>query len=387
VIITWPVKWKQDDIMHARSILFATLFVAVGLHVESAPTPGTYAIVGLNHDHARGFIPGARSRQDIRLVGIAEPNQDLAKRYASAYQLSTNLFFTSLEDMLEKARPQAVATFTSTFEHRRVVETCAARGIHVMMEKPLAVSMEHARAMEAAAKKGGIHIIVNYETTWYPANQAAYDLVHEKKAIGDLRKIVVHDGHQGPKEIGCSADFLEWLTDPVLNGGGALTDFGCYGADLITWLMNGERPTAVFAVTQQIKPQVYPKVDDEATIVLTYPHAQGIIQASWNWPFNRKDMEVYGRTGYVLVPEKDRLQLRTANAAETQPVISPLAEPNNDPLSYLAAVVRGEIRPAGLSSLEVNMVVTEILDAARESARTGKRINLSPGSPANVRER
>lgn len=160
-----------------------------------------------------------------------------------------------------------------------------------------------------------------------------------------------------------------------------MTDFGCYGADLITWLMQGQRPTYVFAVTQQIKPEVYPKVDDEATIVLTYAHAQGIIQASWNWPFNRKDMEIYGRTGYVLVPEKDRLQLRTANAAETQPAISPLAEPNNDPLSYLGAIVRGEIRSSGLSSLGVNVVVTEILDAARESARTGKRIELPPGSP------
>jgi len=383
-IIASVAKWKQDVIMNARRILFAVLFLVIGVCAESAPVPVTYAIVGLSHDHARGFIPGASSRRDIRLVGIAEPNHDLAERYARAYKLSTNLFFTSLEDMLEKVRPQAVATFTSTFEHRRVVETCAARGVHVMMEKPLAVSMEHARAMETAAKKGGIQIIVNYETTWYPANQAAFDLVHEEKAIGELRKIVVHDGHQGPKEIGCSAAFLEWLTDPVLNGGGALTDFGCYGADLITWLMKGQRPTSVFAITQQIKPEVYPKVDDEATVVLTYPKAQGIIQASWNWPFNRKDMEVYGRTGYVLVPQEDRLQLRTANAAETQPAISPLAAPNNDPLSYLAAVVRGEIRPSGLSSLEVNMIATEILDAARESARTGKRIDLPRGLPAKV---
>jgi predicted dehydrogenase len=97
--------------------------------------------------------------------------------------------------------------------------------------------MEHARAMEASAKKGGIHVLVNYETTWYPANHEAFSLVHERHAIGEVRKIVVHDGHQGPKEIGCSPAFLEWLTDPVLNGGGALTDFGCYGANLITWLM------------------------------------------------------------------------------------------------------------------------------------------------------
>jgi scyllo-inositol 2-dehydrogenase (NADP+) len=61
---------------------------------------------------------------------------------------------------------------------------------------------------------------------------------------------VLHDGHRGPKEIGCPPELLQWLTDPVLNGGGALTDFGCYGADLMNWLMQGQRPTSVFAVTQ-----------------------------------------------------------------------------------------------------------------------------------------
>jgi scyllo-inositol 2-dehydrogenase (NADP+) len=187
----------------------------------------------------------------------------------------------------------------------------------------------------------------------------------------------VHDGHRGPKEIGCSAAFLNWLTDPVLNGGGALTDFGCYGADLMTWLMDEQRPTSVFAVTQQIKPAVYPKVEDEATIVVTYPQAQGIIQASWNWPFDRKDMEVYGKTGYVLVPRHDLLRVRKAGGEESQLELPPPASgPLTDQISYLAAVVRGEIQPSGLSSLEVNMIVTEILDAARESARTGKRVDL-----------
>ena len=83
-----------------------------------------------------------------------------------------------------------------------------------MMEKPLAVSMEHARAMEAAAKKAGIQVIVNYETTWYPANQAAYTLVNHQGAIGELRKVVVHDGHRGPKEIGCSTAFLDRADRP-----------------------------------------------------------------------------------------------------------------------------------------------------------------------------
>jgi predicted dehydrogenase len=346
------------------------------IHAAEGKAPVRYAIIGLSHDHAAGFIPRARENAETVLVGIVEPKRELAEAYARRYKLDTNLFFTSLDALLARTNVQAVAAFTSTFEHRRVVEESAARGLHVMMEKPLAVNMEHARAMEAAAKKAGIHLLVNYETTWYPGNHAAYGLIHAEQAIGDLRKIVVHDGHRGPKEIGCSPAFLEWLTDPVLNGGGALTDFGCYGADLITWLVKGQRPVSVFAVTQTIKPDVYPKVDDEATIVLTYPKTQGIIQASWNWPFDRKDMEVYGKTGYVLVPRSAILRVRKANESETEIKPAALNGPLADPLSYLAAVVRGDLEPEGLSSLPVNMIVTEILDAARESARTGRSVAL-----------
>lgn len=357
------------------AIIFASLISAT-INAQEPKAPVRYAIIGLSHDHARGFIPSARDRSDIQLVGIVEADQQLVARYTNAFKLDPGLIFSSVSNLLLKTKPQAVAAFTSTFDHRRVVEECAPHGLTVMMEKPLAVNMEHARAIEAAAKKWGVQILVNYETTWYSANHQAYSIVHNERAIGDLRKIVVHDGHRGPKEIGCSPDFLNWLTDPVLNGGGALTDFGCYGADLITWLMKGQRPTSVFAVTQQIKPDVYPKVDDEATIVLTYPNAQGIIQASWNWPYDRKDMEIYGKSGQILVPKKDTLKVRSGSSSEVEKTAEPLRGADRDPLSYLAAVVRGEIKPSGLSSLEVNMIATEILDAARESARTGRRIDL-----------
>jgi predicted dehydrogenase len=361
-----------------RLVIGATsLAIAFSLAWADEPkAPVRFAIFGLEHDHAAGFIPRAKGRKDIQLVGIIEPRTDLVTRYAKGFGLESNLFYSSLDELLLKTNIQAVATFTSTFEHLHVVEMCAPKGIHVMMEKPLTVNMRQARALEAAARKGGIQVIVNYETTWYPGNQAAYALVHDEQAVGELRKIIVRDGHRGPKEIGCSEAFLSWLTDPVLNGGGALPDFGCYGADLMTWLMDGERPTSVFAVTQHIKPEVYPKVEDDATIVLTYPRGQGIIQASWNWPFDRKDMEIYGRTGYVLVPRSDILRVRRANSQETETTPAPLSGAQADPLSYLAAVVRGEIKPAGLSSLSVNMTVMEILDAAKESAKTGRRVEL-----------
>lgn len=347
---------------------------------QTTTPPIRLAIMGLVHDHVGGFLPALVGRHDVELVGIVEPDQSLWAGYAKRFNLDSNLFYTNLQALLAKSKVQAVATFTTTFDHRRVVEMCAPLGIDVMMEKPMAVNLDDAKAIAAAAKKGGIQVVVNYETTWYPSNHQAYELVNEEHAIGDLRKILVQDGHKGPKAIGCSPAFLSWLTDPVLNGGGAAMDFGCYGADLITWLMRGERPTSVFAVAQHFQPQVYTKVEDESTIVLTYPRAQGIIQASWNWPHGRKDMEIYGQSGSIMVPSKDLLRIRHWDEAESDVPVSALQDPFADSISYLAAVVRGDIRPSGLSSIETNLVVNEILDAARESARTGRRIDL-PADP------
>lgn len=78
----------------------------------------------------------------------------------------------------------------------------------------------------------------------------------------------------------------------------------------MTALTNGEKAVSVTAVTRKFKPNIYPKVDDEATIIVSYPESQCIIQASWNWPFSRKDMEIYGETGYVIAENKTDLKTR-----------------------------------------------------------------------------
>ncbi|MGC2466466.1 MAG: Gfo/Idh/MocA family oxidoreductase [Candidatus Acidiferrum sp.] len=342
----------------------------------STVAPLRVGIAGLVHGHVGGFLQQNLHRPDLQIVGVAEADNKLAAFYESKFGLPHNIFYASVEEMLEKTKPQAVLVYTNTFDHRGVVEACARHGVPVMMEKPLAVSIEDARSMQAAAQRAKIPVLVNYETTWYRSNRAAYDLVRDH-SIGDVRKIVVHDGHQGPKEIHVEPWFLAWLTDPKLNGAGALFDFGCYGADLATWLMEGRRPDTVTAVTQQIKPEIYPRVDDEATIILTYPKAQAILQASWNWPFSRKDMEVYGQTGYAITVANDAVRVRLLKEEEKLENSKPLDPRESDSVNYLKSVVLDGMPPRGLSSLETNIIVTEILDAARQSAATGKTIQLA----------
>jgi predicted dehydrogenase len=341
----------------------------------TAQSPLRVGIAGVVHGHVRDFLDHSRPTPEIEVVGVAEPDRQLLSEAATRYHLDSSLLYTDLETMIAKAHPQAVLVYTTTYDHRRVVEVCARHGVHVMMEKPLAVSLEDALAIEKAARAAKIHVLVNYDTSSYPSNHAAYDLVHTG-ALGEIRKVVTHDGHNGPKEIRVEPEFLAWLTDPKLNGGGALFDFGCYGADLVTWLMDGERPETVTAVTQQIKPQIYPRVDDEATIILTYPRAQAILQASWNWPYYRKDMEVYGQTGYVITVERDVIRVRRGNGAEEQLPANPVPAPYDNSLSYLRAVILDGVKEDGLSSLETNVTVTEILDAARRSAAAGTTVRL-----------
>ena len=367
--------------LFAASLLVAG-FSSVDAQAQTA-APVRVAIVGLVHGHVQGFLHNLASHPEIALVGISDPDPALRQKYIAKTHLSGDMFFATEAEMLKKTHPQAILVYTSIAGHRAAIEEAAPLHIAAMVEKPLATTVEDALAIQALSEKYNVAVLTNYETTWYNSNTAAVKMLEEGK-IGDLRKLVVHDGHEGPKEIHVDPEFFNWLTDPKENGAGAMFDFGCYGVDLATWIMHGELPTTVTAVALQLKPQIYPKVDDDSTIVLTYPHAQAILQGSWNWPFARKDMEVYGATGYVDTLYEDaapgaklrmRLPGEKAEHVETAPA---LTAPQNDSLNYLAAVLGGSLKPQhDLTSLDTNVAVVRILDAARRSAQTGKTIYLA----------
>ena len=169
--------------------LFLLCSVATVLH---SAEPLRVGVAGLTHTHVHWLL-GRAERGDVQIVGIAEPNRDLALRYLKQHGLPESLLYPSLEAMIAGAKPEAVTAFGSIYEHLAVVEACAPKGIHVMVEKPLAVNREHARRMAALAREHGIHLLTNYETTWYASNHRAQALLHEGK-LGRLRKVVVHDG-------------------------------------------------------------------------------------------------------------------------------------------------------------------------------------------------
>jgi predicted dehydrogenase len=243
----------------------------------------------------------------------------------------------------------------------------------------MALTGPDAREMERLADQAGIKLMVNYWNAWAPPT---HEIFHRVQAgeVGPVQKIIVQYGHQGPKEIGVSEYFANWLYDPAKNGGGAIMDFGCYGAEWALWLKG--RPTRVYATAQKLKTEQHNNVDDDATIVLEYPDATAIIEASWDWPYGNGQVEVFGPKGSLLATGKD-LFARTPKddsakvGLEGQRVaVNPAPRETNNPISYFLDSIRRDKPIEDPLSAKLNVQVMEILDAARESVRTGRAQEL-----------
>jgi predicted dehydrogenase len=332
------------------------------------------AVVGLDHDHVWSLLKDIAEEPDAELVAIAEADPALVSRAQKRVSGSVK-FYTDYVVMLDEAKPDAVIATTSNDRHLEILRQCAKRHIHYSTEKPMAVSAKDAKEMERLAREANIKLMVNYWNAWVASSHAIF---HRVKAgeVGPVERIVVQYGHQGPKEIGVSPQFASWLYDPVKNGGGAIMDFGCYGAELSVWLKG--RPTRVYATTRKMKVDQNNKVDDDATIVLDYPDATAVIEASWDWPYNKDSVEVFGPKGSLLA-RHNTLQGRASDAhgANVAPdgesvTLDALPKETSNPVAYFVDCIRNNKAIEDPVSAQLNVQVMEILDAARESARTGK---------------
>ena len=353
---------------------YLSILLPFSAQASEAVEPLRLAVIGLNHGHVEGVLWNATSRDDLTIVGIYDPNYKLFEKFRDKYKLDPNLFYADLDQMLDETKPEAASVMTPISEHLDVVKSCAPRGVHTLLEKPLAYTLDDALAMQALGKEHGVHVLTNYETSWYASVRETKKMIASGEA-GLPTRVIFRHGHKGPIEIGCSEEFVHWLADPEFNGGGAIVDFGCYGANIMTWFM-GQAPLSVTAITQQIKPDLYPKVDDDATILLTYPNATAVIQASWSWTHDNKELDVHTTKMSIHAEKWDSLTVRKPD--QERAARTPAQKPAHlqDEWTYLRTLVKGNCEIDPLSSTENNIIVAAILDAAIESARTGETVTL-----------
>ncbi len=222
------------------------------------------------------------------------------------------------------------------------------------------------------AQQHDIRVMTNYQMAWWPANYAAYAAA-KAGDVGQVWRLHGIVGHGGPGSQGVTNKyFFEWLTDPVKNGAGALMDFGCYNALWSLWYLG--RPESVYAQVNHLRPETFPKVEDNATLVLHYKNGVGIYEGSWDLPRGFQDLEVFGLKGSLYM-QNGKVELRQGKETRDLP-LEPLPPERTEPISYMVSCMRGHKPVEGLTALDINVQVVEIIDAAKQSVKTGRAVPL-----------
>lgn len=350
----------------------------VAIVARAADTPASaplrVLLAGLAHGHAGGFLRQAEPTV-VKLVGVWEPDDTVWEKYRKNTRLVDVTRYTDLNAALAQSGAEAVWAFSDTRDHLPIVRAAAPRKLPVIVEKPLAISWSAAAEMASLARRHGTLVLTNYETSWYPAFAEIRQMLGSDGPLGPLRQIYAQAGHEGPVKIKVGSEFLAWLRDPVRGGGGALFDFGCYGANLATWWLGNRAPVSVTAHTSQFDQVNYPDCDDHAVIQLVYPDVQVTVVGSWHWPYARKDVALYGENGSVVTTNDTAYAVRFGKT----PLQARIAQAERRvPLSWFAATIRAGHDPVeDPSSLANNLITMQILEAARRSAAEGRTIKLS----------
>ncbi len=348
----------------------ASLLIALALPL--AAQEYKIAVIGMVHGHVWGHLGKMIKGEPAKLVGIAEREPELVaearKRGAADVR-----FFDDYRKMLDETKPDMVWAFVENNRHREIAEACAPRKIHLIFEKPLAATYEDALAIRLLARKHGIQVMTNYQMAWWPANYAAKAQA-DAGAIGRvwrLRGVVGHGGPGGP--TGLNRFFFNWLTDPVKNGAGALMDFGCYNALWSLWYLG--RPESVYASVNQLRPETFPKVEDNSTMILRYRNGVGIFEGSWDLPRSFQDLEIFG-IGGSLYMKNGSVELRKGREAARELPLENLPPERAEPISYMIQCLKSGKPVEGLVALDINVAVNEIIEAAKMSLRTGQAVKL-----------
>lgn len=345
------------------------------------------AVVSLMHAHVCLHLGTMLRGETVKLVGVAETRPELLHRATRTDVIpQTNnvtppgvpqeLIFSDWKKMIDETKPDVVWAFTETNRHLEVVEYCAPRGIHVMVEKPLAATFAEALAIQKLAKQHGIEVLTNYGSTWRGANEAVKQAL-DAGAIGKVFRLRTMAGHNGPGDPKRSS-FAAWLADPVQNGGGSLMDFDCYSVLWATWLKG--RPETVYATALQMRPEMFPRVEDHATIILNYKDGTALIEASWSLPPRASSgNEIYGTEGSITMGRRIELRKASEGRGRVEPEeIAPATLPPelSEPIAYMVHRLSSRQPVDGLSALDLNVSVNEVLEAAKLSIQTGKAVPL-----------
>ena len=322
----------------------------------------------MSHDHVWGELHHWKNLPNVELVAGGDDDPELLQTLKNEYGI-THLYST-FQEMIETENLDIIQAAGGNCEGAEIVEAAAAKGLHIISEKPMAATLAQAERMKLAAEKAGVLLLINWPTAW-----SAVWCELEKRVlageIGEVRYVKYRSAHSGPVAIGCSSAFIRDLTTPEINGAGALMDYCCYGANLTARLLGV--PESVTGVRGYFGSEpLYAASDDNAIIIAKYPHGFGVCEASWTQPvgYAGANPVVYGSEGSIGI-HQGNIHLQKPGKAEEIIEPTPLAAPYRNAPEYLLYCIENNLPIEGFCSPKISRDAQEILEAGLRAANTG----------------
>lgn len=270
---------------------------------ENAPSPGEreqmgVALLSFAHGHQRAWGRVFASRPETRVAAVWD--DDIERGQRAAAELNTE-FVADLDALLARGDVHAVAICAENAKHADLAVKAAEAGKHIMVQKPMAVSLAEADRIVAAVEAAGVKYMQAHNLIFDDVHQA----VKREVASGRLGKISVvrrrHSHHFAISEKD-RTNVLGWMTDPDLAGGGALMDEGAHALLWFLWMFGP--PESVSARVSTTIPGL--RVEDHVVAVFGYADGMtGVLQTSWTEVAAESTIEIYGERGSIIATGTD----------------------------------------------------------------------------------
>lgn len=336
------------------------------------------AVIGAGKIAERTHLPQYKELKNVEVAAICDINRKKAERLAKMFSIPA--VYTDYKKMIKECGCEAVSVCTPNYLHAPMSIFAAKNNMHVLVEKPMAMSVKEMKAMIAASKAAKKVLMVEQSHRFDPGHEVLKDIV-DSGIIGKVVSVRGKLGHSGPEFW---SDDSPWFFDEKKSGGGVTVDVGIHILDLIRFVTGKNVASVSGYMANLVKKKA--KLEDNVEAAIKFTDGTiGVYEASWtNSPYEVV-VQVYGTKGKAMVNQSNydpqRVRVWTVNPANPYNTVKeirykiPAKSRNTSPIAHFIDCVFNK-KKCIIDGTE-GMKSAAAVIATRQSAKTGKPVKLT----------
>lgn len=322
-------------------------------------------------------LPVYKEMPQTDLKAVCDTDKDRAEEIADKFDAES--WYTNYKDLLERDDIDAVSICTPNSFHREHSVAAANAGKHILLEKPMAPTLEDCDKIIEASQRAGVKLMIGVNSRFLSSARRVKKLL-ENDTIGKISQVRYHGGHSGPYSTWVAVS--DWFKKKSEVGGGVLIDIGAHYLDLMRWFVGDI--SEVSAIGGNLSGKF--EGEDNAIVILTFKNGvMGELDTSWTYNDWYETAEIHGAEGTIFIRDasgpivvySDRKipeNLRGPVSLRESVPIEEQMKPTRVKVEHFVESILQDKQP--MVTGEDGRAVVEAILAAYRSMETGEKVSL-----------